>query len=84
MRLVLIVRGHELAGGNRTQACAVEVDLTASAALIIEVEKQIADRAFFHRGDQRCDTRLILHGDRNQFSDLEMASRNEAACRGLA
>ena len=70
-------RGGELPLTNRAETVALEVYLPADAALIIEIEQQIANWPALEGGDQCSQIWLILGLDSNDFRHFQMAHLEE-------
>ena len=67
----------ELARLDRAESVTGEINLAARPGGIIEVEKQVANRPFFQRDDQRGHARAIVERNCGDLRDFEPARRNE-------
>ena len=65
--------GDELPFLDRAEAVALEVNLTALARMVVEVEQDVANRSTFHRGDERRDTFAVVRRDRGNLGGVEVA-----------
>ena len=63
---------------------AVELDLHASPAAIIQIEQQVAHRAALELADQRCDRGAIVGLDRSEVGYFELADAAEVARQRLS
>src|ERR1700693_1167722 len=76
---MVMLMGGEAALGGRAEGTALEFDLDALAALPVEVEQQIADRALLDRVDERGDLGRIGWVDSAGLGGLEAADGDELA-----
>jgi len=62
---------------DRAEAVALEVNLTALARMVVEVEQHVANRPAFHRGDERRDTFAVVRRDRGNLGGVKVAQLDE-------
>src|SRR5260370_33785829 len=65
--------GDELPFLDRAEAVALEVNLTALARMIVEVEQDVANRPAFHRGEERGDTFAVVRRDCGNLGGVKVA-----------
>src|SRR5712664_3936562 len=71
--LCMAMFGDELPFLDRAEAVALEVNLTALARMIVEVEQDVANRPAFHRGNERGDTFAVVRRDRGNLGGVKVA-----------
>src|SRR5580704_12333952 len=69
----------ELTRSGGAERIAVEVDLRASAGLVVEIEQEVANRASLDRSDQTGDGVGVGGRNRGDFGGVEIADAAELA-----